>query len=86
MLTYRKGQEALTAINYNDREINGKKISIKLKSPNWCDRVNNELKLVKCNTTALFNATSNSLLGEDFNIPSMSFDIEGGCNEIVYKV
>ena len=53
-------------------------ILVRLQTPDWVELVEHELNLVKCNTAALFNATTNSLLGEDFNIPSMSFDVDSG--------
>lgn len=52
-------------------------IDVRLRTPNWQEAANNEMSLAHVNTAALFNPTSNSLLGEDFSIPSMSFDVDG---------
>ena len=77
ILTFRKGYEALACLKYHETTISGHMITVKLKAPNWKDMVIKELNSVKSNTAALFNATSNCLLGEDFTIRSMSFDVDG---------
>ena len=81
LLTFRNGRQALAALQYNNTSLGGGgdvSILVRLQTPDWVELVEHELNLVKSNTAALFNATSNSLLGEDFNIPSMSFDVDSG--------
>ncbi len=45
-----------------------------LRTPDWRDQIEKEMSLVRSNTGMLFNTFTNSLLGEDFSIPTMSFD------------
>ena len=83
LLTFRNGRQALAALQYNNTSLGGGgggdvSILVRLQTPDWVELVEHELNLVKSNTAALFNATTNSLLGEDFNIPSMSFDVDSG--------
>ena len=48
-----------------------------LQTEDWQLYIEREMELVRANTSALFQPFSNSLLGEDFSIPSMSFDMDG---------
>jgi hypothetical protein len=57
-------------------QINGKKIQIKLKTTNWRQQIDREMRLCTGNTGALFNTISNSLLGEDFT-GLYDFDSDG---------
>ena len=77
LLTFRKGTYALDALRFDQSQINHVTVNVTLLTPDWMTRVEAELSLMKANTAALFNATTNSLLGEDFSIPSMSFDADG---------
>ena len=77
LLTFRTGQEALSAASLDNSQILNQTIRVQLQTPNWKQQIEKELQLVKSNTAALFNTTTNSLLGEDFSIPTMSFDMEG---------
>ena len=58
-----------------DQQIGGEVLSVRLKTPAWRAEIERELQLCSANTGALFNAFTNSLLGDDFSIPSMEFDI-----------
>ena len=64
-------------LNLNDSilfQIGGKEMLVGLRTPNWREQIEMEMSLVRSNTGMLFNTFSNSLLGEDFSIPTMSFD------------
>ena len=58
------------------KQIGGQVLSVRLKTPGWRAEIERELQLCSANTGALFNAFTNSLLGDDFSIPSMEFDID----------
>ena len=77
LLTFRDGQSALEAVGYNQSEVEGRSLCVSLQTADWRERARAEQDLVRNNTTALFSAVTHSLLGEDFSIPSMSFDMEG---------
>ena len=77
LLTFREGQAALEALHYNQQLVGGQEVRLRLLTPEWREQIQEELSLVRSNTAALFNTTCNSLLGEDFSIPTMSFDLDG---------
>ena len=75
LLTFRTGQEALAAMaESTSRTVGGEQLIVSLQTPDWCSSVEQEFQLTRSNTAETYTATSNSLLGEDFSIPSMSFD------------
>jgi len=75
LLTFRTGQEALAAVaESTSRNVGGEQLMVTLQTPDWCRCVEDEFRLTRSNTAETYAATSNSLLGEDFSIPSMSFD------------
>nr|XP_006812955.1 PREDICTED: synaptojanin-1-like [Saccoglossus kowalevskii] len=76
LLTFQNGRDALSALKFDNMEANGNTLSVKLLSENWLEILENELTLCSSNTERLYNPTANDLLGESFDIPSMSFDIE----------
>ena len=83
LLTFRTGQEALAAVCESAaRTVSDEQLIVALQTPDWCDCVQREFSLIRCASAAdTYSATSNSLLGEDFSIPSMSFDdMDGNCN------
>ena len=49
-------------------------MNVTLRTSEWQSQIEEELKLCRPNTEALYNPTTNSLLGEDFSIPSLSFE------------
>ena len=55
-------------------QIGGKELLVGLRTPDWREQIEKEMSLVRSNTGMLFNTFTNSLLGEDFSIPTMSFD------------
>ena len=55
-------------------QIGGKELLVGLRTPHWREQIEREMSLVRSNTGTLFNTFTNSLLGEDFSIPTMSFD------------
>ncbi|XP_069133360.1 synaptojanin-1-like isoform X2 [Argopecten irradians] len=75
-LIFRHGQSAVAALNYNQQQIGGKAITVRLKTTNWQVQIEQEMALCASNSGALFNTTTNSLLGEDFNLAGMDFDSE----------
>jgi len=81
LLTFRTGQEALAAVSeFPSRSVGGQQVLVTLQTPDWCSCVEQEFFMIRSNATDIYSATSNSLLGEDFNIPSMSFDdMDGNC-------
>lgn len=54
----------------------GEVIKVCLKTEAWEKAIDREVKLCAANTGALYNAFTNSLLGDDFSIPSMEFDMD----------
>lgn len=56
--------------------MNGRKVQVKLKTVDWKQQIDKEMKLCTMNTGALFNNISNSLLGEDFT-GLYDFDSDG---------
>ena len=77
LMTFRTGLQALSALNYDKKQVNGSTIHVGLQRPNWEKHIEEELGLLRNNTVALYTATTNALLGEDFSGQIMSFDIEG---------
>jgi hypothetical protein len=78
LLTYRTGQSALAAVAESSVcNMAGQTVRASLLTFEWQERIEDELSLTRSNTTAMYSATTNSLLGEDFAIPSMSFDMDG---------
>ena len=85
LLTYRTGQEALAAMaESTSRNVGGEQLIVALQTPDWCSSVEREFLLTRSNTAGSYAATSNSLLGEDFSLPSMSFDDMDGDNFLCY--
>ncbi|XP_021342465.1 synaptojanin-1-like isoform X1 [Mizuhopecten yessoensis] len=76
-LIFRHGQSALAALGYNQQQIGGKPVTCRLKTTDWKSQIEQEMALCSSNSEALFNTTTNSLLGEDFCLPAMDFDSEG---------
>ncbi|XP_077979137.1 synaptojanin-1-like isoform X2 [Glandiceps talaboti] len=76
LLTFQDGKSALQALQYDNMELNSKILNIKLQTEEWLQLLEQELSLCTANTERLYNPTDFSLLGESFDIPSMSFDIE----------
>ena len=75
LLTFRTGQEALAAVSEStSRVIGSEQLLVALQTPDWCSCVEHEFSLIRSSTAESYTAFSNSLLGEDFSIPSMSFD------------
>lgn len=51
---------------------------MRLKTGNWKDLIQLEMKLGQLKAEPLFNTISNSLLGEDFDVPEIdNYDSEG---------
>ncbi|KAL8579225.1 hypothetical protein ACOMHN_010809 [Nucella lapillus] len=73
---YKSGQDALEAITLNNTEVCGQVLAVRLKTPAWRAEIEAELQLCAANTGALFNPFSNTLLGDDFSVPSMDFDMD----------
>ncbi|KAJ8299183.1 hypothetical protein KUTeg_023243 [Tegillarca granosa] len=76
-LIFRMGKSALEAVKFDKTEINGKVIQVKLKTDNWESQIEKELSICMSNTGALFNTTTNSLLGEEFAINMVDFEEDG---------
>jgi len=78
LLTFRSGQSALSAVRDSSvLNIADETVRVSLLTSDWHEHIEDELALARSNTTAMYSATTNSLLGEDFSIPSMSFDMDG---------
>jgi len=86
LLTFRTGREALAAVpESTSRSVGGEQLNVALQKPDWCSCVEREFVLIRSNSAEMYSAISNSLLGEDFSIPSMSFDdLDGNCIFILY--
>ena len=55
-----------------------KRISVQLKTSGWREQIKGEMKAWTLQQEALFNTTTNSLLGEDFEIADIgNYDSEG---------
>ncbi|XP_041467143.1 synaptojanin-1-like isoform X2 [Lytechinus variegatus] len=77
LVTFRHGLSALSARdNLNNQSIGHKVLHVKLKMEGWLELLEKELAMCSPNTERLFNPVSSSLLGESFDVPSMSFDLE----------
>ncbi|KAJ8048138.1 Synaptojanin-1 [Holothuria leucospilota] len=76
VMTFRDGRHALDALKFDGIELCRKQLSVKLKNDDWKQQLENELAMCTPNTERLFNPISSSLLGESFDIPSMSFDLD----------
>ncbi|XP_064600325.1 synaptojanin-1-like [Liolophura sinensis] len=74
-LTFRSGKAALQAVKQNRLEINSKSVQVRLKTPDWKSEIEKEMKLCALNTGKLYNDVTNSLLGDDFSVPSMEYDL-----------
>nr|KAG5702900.1 hypothetical protein BaRGS_034673 [Batillaria attramentaria] len=72
---YKSGHDALEALQLDQQTIGGQVISVRLKTETWRAEIEKELQLCAANTGALYNAFTNSLLGDDFSVPSMEFDM-----------
>ncbi|XP_052229766.1 synaptojanin-1-like [Dreissena polymorpha] len=82
-LIYRTGQMALQALKYNNIQIMERVLSVRLKTSNWRDLIELEIKLNSLKSEPLFNTVTNSLLGDDFDAPQMdNYDSEGDDEEI----
>ena len=58
---------------------------MRLKTENWREQIHAELKTSSIEAAPLFNTTTNSLLGESFDIPIMdNYDSEGIIRQIGY--
>ena len=77
LVTFGSGQMALQALEYDGQTTSDQAVTVRLKSPDWQEMIRAEMQLLQSNSVALFNTTTNSLLGEDFSIPTMSFDMDG---------
>ena len=82
-MTFSSGQTALEAVQHDGQSVCDQEVKVRLKSPNWQEMIESEMKHLQSNTVALFNTTTNSLLGEDFSIPTMSFDMDGELQQLV---
>ncbi|XP_063956785.1 synaptojanin-1-like isoform X1 [Lytechinus pictus] len=77
LVTFRHGHSALSARdNLNNHSMGHKVLHVKLKMEGWLELLEKELAMCSPNTERLFNPVSSSLLGESFDVPSMSFDLE----------
>lgn len=75
-ILYKSGQDAIEALQLDQQQVGGHTILVRLKTPQWVSKIEKELRLCSANTGALFNAFTNSLLGDDFSVPvSMEYDV-----------
>ena len=56
----------------------GTVVRIRLKTSTWQAEIERELNLCSSNTGPLYNQFTNSLLGDDFSVPSMEYDMGEG--------
>lgn len=77
LMTFRSGQQALEALQFDQRVVGDHPIQVSLKTPSWQKQVEDEMHLARSLSVTLANVTSNSLLGEDFSFSTMSFDMDG---------
>ncbi|XP_013387463.1 synaptojanin-1 isoform X2 [Lingula anatina] len=82
LLTFKNGKNALSALKYDQFTVQGKVISVMLKTQDWQAKIEREVDLSTDHTFELVDLrNTNSLLLEDFNIPTMLFDMEGDIAE-----
>ncbi|GFR78438.1 synaptojanin-1 [Elysia marginata] len=75
-ILYQHGRFALEALQFDQQEFAGTVVRIRLKTTSWQAEIEKELNLCSSNTGPLYNQFTNSLLGDDFSVPSMEFDME----------
>ncbi|XP_059179019.1 synaptojanin-1-like [Physella acuta] len=73
---YQQGQYALEALQFDQQEFGGTQVKVALRTTEWKGEIEKELNLCSSNTGALYNQFTNSLLGDDFSVPSMEYDID----------
>ncbi|XP_033638398.1 synaptojanin-1-like [Asterias rubens] len=78
LVTFKDAVSALTARELEGTQVVGKELHVNLKTEDWVNQLEKELAMCAPNTERLHNPVSNSLLGESFDIPSMSFDMDDG--------
>ncbi|XP_033108886.1 synaptojanin-1-like [Anneissia japonica] len=76
VVTFRDGRSALAASGLNGHEVFGHDLVIELQQNDWLQQVEEEISLCTSNTERLYEPVSNSLLGESFDYPSMSFELD----------
>ena len=76
-LTFASGAVASAALAADGDSVEGRAVRVTLAMRDWRERITAEVAGLRRETIALFNPTTNSLLGEDFTLPSMSFEAEG---------
>ncbi|WAR02120.1 SYNJ1-like protein, partial [Mya arenaria] len=77
-LIYKTGAMALQALQYNNTQISDQEVGVRLKTGNWRELVEAEMRAASLRSEPLFNQFTNSLLGEDFDVPGMeNYDSEG---------
>ncbi|KAL4225388.1 Synaptojanin-1 [Mactra antiquata] len=82
-LIFKNGQMALQALQYDNSQIMGHTINVRLKAPNWRDQIRSEMRASRAQTEPLFNTTTNTLLGEDFEIADIdNYDSEGDDEDV----
>ncbi|CAG5127246.1 unnamed protein product, partial [Candidula unifasciata] len=75
-ILFQYGQFALEALQFDQQQFAGTTIRVRLKTTEWRNEIEKELNLCSSSSGALYNQFSNSLLGDDFSVPSMEFDME----------
>ncbi|RUS89988.1 hypothetical protein EGW08_002255, partial [Elysia chlorotica] len=74
-ILYQRGRFALEALQFDQQEFAGTVVRIRLKTCTWQAEIEKELNLCSSNTGPLYNQFTNSLLGDDFSVPSMEYDM-----------
>ena len=59
-------------------QLSGQSLSVRLKMPVWKNNVKNELKRDTVMESTFYSPFTNDLLGDDFKLRSLSFDIQDG--------
>ena len=56
----------------------GQEVRVRLKTCEWQREIEEELNLCSNNTAPMYSQFSNSLLGDDFNVPVLDWDYDEG--------
>ncbi|NWR86251.1 SYNJ1 protein, partial [Furnarius figulus] len=83
-VTFLEGSSALSVMNLNGIELQGRIISINLKNPDWIRSLEDEMNLEKINI-GLPSSTSSTLLCEDAEVTA-DYDMEGDIDDYSAEV
>jgi len=78
LLSYRISVSSLEAMRLDGSKVNGHELKVTLMTPNWVERAMEEIQGARSSAVTSTSSMSNVLLGEDLNIPTMTFSMDEG--------